>query len=95
MVSPKFQKDICHCFAQEILKSIMKEIGDDVFALLVDESSDIFKKVQMVVVLRYVDDTSGIVKERFVGLVHVKETSSLTLKSAIDSLFVEFGLSLR
>ncbi|KAK1388696.1 zinc finger MYM-type protein 1-like [Heracleum sosnowskyi] len=95
MVSPKIQKDICHCFAQEILKSIMKEIGDDVFALLVDESSDVSKKEQMAVVLRYVDDTSGVVKERFVGLVHVKETSSLTLKSAIDNLFAEFGLSLK
>ncbi|KAK1351456.1 zinc finger MYM-type protein 1-like [Heracleum sosnowskyi] len=95
MVSPKIQKDICHCFAQEILKSIMKEIGDDVFALLVDESSDVSKKEQMAVVLRYVDDTSGVVKERFVGLVHVKETSSLTLKYAIDNLFAEFGLSLK
>ncbi|KAL4579401.1 hypothetical protein LXL04_015545 [Taraxacum kok-saghyz] len=49
-------------------------IGDDVFALLVDESSDISKKEQMAVVLRYV--TCGIVKERFIGIVHVKETSA-------------------
>ncbi|KAK1364980.1 hypothetical protein POM88_040541 [Heracleum sosnowskyi] len=70
MVSPKIQKDICHCFAQEILKSIIKEIGDDVFALLVDESCDVSKKEQMAVVLRYVDDTCGVVNERFVGLVH-------------------------
>ncbi|KAK1358227.1 zinc finger MYM-type protein 1-like [Heracleum sosnowskyi] len=81
MVSPKIQKDICHCFAQEILKSILSEIGDHVFALLVDESSDVSKKEQMAIVLRYVDDTCGLVKERFVGLVHVKETSALTLKS--------------
>ncbi|KAK1369055.1 zinc finger MYM-type protein 1-like [Heracleum sosnowskyi] len=81
MVSPKIQKDICHCFAQEILKSILSEIGDHVFALLVDESSDVSKKEQMAIVLRYVDDTCGLVKERFVGLVHVKETSVLTLKS--------------
>jgi len=62
-----------------------------VFGLLVDESSDISKKEQMAVVLRFV--TCGVVKERFVGLVHVKETSSLYLKSAIESLFVEYGLS--
>ncbi|XP_074372697.1 uncharacterized protein LOC141713266 [Apium graveolens] len=72
----------------------MKKIGNDVFAFLVDESSDVFKKEQMDVFLQYVDDTSGTVKERFVGLVHVKETSLLTLKSTIDSLFFEFGLSL-
>ena len=92
MVAPCIQKDIARCFAQEVLKSIFEEIGDDVFALLVDESSDISKKEQMAVVLRYV--TCGIVKERFIGLVHVKDTSALSIKSAIDSLFSEYGLSL-
>ncbi|KAK1382927.1 TTF-type domain-containing protein [Heracleum sosnowskyi] len=71
------------------------EIGDHVFAFLVDESSDVSKKEQMDVVSRYVDDTCGLDKERFVGLVHVKETSALTLKSGIDSLLTEFGLSLQ
>ncbi|KAL7616282.1 hypothetical protein Lser_V15G03992 [Lactuca serriola] len=37
----------------------------------------------MAIVLRYVDRL-GIVKERFIGVVHVLDTSSLTLKSAID-----------
>ena len=92
MVAPSIQKHIANCFAKEVIKSILQEIGDDVFALLVDESSDISKKEQMAVVLRYV--TLGVVKERFVGLVHVKETSSATLKSAIDSLFSELHLSL-
>jgi hypothetical protein len=48
----------------------------------------------MVVVLRYVD-ICGIVKERFVGLVHVTETTSTYLKSAIDSLFAKLKLSLK
>ncbi|KAJ9557377.1 hypothetical protein OSB04_011991 [Centaurea solstitialis] len=65
MVSPSIQKDIVHCFAQEVLKYIFEEIGDDVFSLLVDESSDISKKEQMAVVLRYVK--CGIVKERGQG----------------------------
>ena len=93
MVAPSIQKDIVLCFAQEVLKYIFEEIGDDVFSLLVDESSDISKKEQMAVVLRYVK--CGIVKERFVGIVHVMETSALSLKSAIESLFVEHGLSIK
>jgi hypothetical protein len=48
----------------------------------------------MAVVLRYVDKC-GIVKERFVGLVHVTETTSARLKSAIDALFVDLKLSLK
>ncbi|XP_071705044.1 uncharacterized protein [Rutidosis leptorrhynchoides] len=94
LVSPKIQKEIASCFAKEILNFIFDEIGKDVFSLLVDKSSDISKKEQMVAVLRYVD-ARGLVKERFVGVVHVKETSSLTLKGAIDNLFAEHNVSLK
>jgi hypothetical protein len=48
----------------------------------------------MVVVLRYVDKC-GIVKERFVSVVHVTETTSSHLKSSIDSLLAKFKLSLK
>ncbi|KAI3702031.1 hypothetical protein L6452_27627 [Arctium lappa] len=48
----------------------------------------------MAMVLRYVD-ARGIVKERFFGIVHVTGTSSSILKSAIDTLFAEHGLSLK
>ncbi|XP_024965943.1 zinc finger MYM-type protein 1-like [Cynara cardunculus var. scolymus] len=94
MVSPSIQKDIAACFANLIFKSICKEVGDDVFSLLVDESSDVSKKEQMVVVLRYVD-ACGIVMERFFGIVHVTGTPSSILKFVIDTLFAEHGLSLK
>ncbi|XP_010463305.1 PREDICTED: zinc finger MYM-type protein 1-like [Camelina sativa] len=93
MISPVIQKDIANSFAEEVVKSIIEEIDHDVFALLVDESADISDKEQMAVVFRFVDK-SGAIKERFVGVLHVKETSSLSLKSAIDGLFAKYGLSL-
>ncbi|KAK9047973.1 hypothetical protein SSX86_033065 [Deinandra increscens subsp. villosa] len=93
MTAPAIQKDICYCFAQEVLKMIFEELGDDVFSILVDESRDVSKKEQMAVVLRYVDKL-GFVKERFIGLVHVKETTALSLKHAIDELFAHYNLSL-
>jgi hypothetical protein len=58
------------CFAKEVLQGILEEIGDDIFCLLVDELRNVSWKKQMAVVLRYVDKC-GLVKERFVGLVHV------------------------
>jgi hypothetical protein len=70
LTSPRIQKDITNCFVEEVVKSIIDEIGNGVFALLVDESSDISRKEQMATVLRYVD-ARGLVKERFVGLLHV------------------------
>ncbi|XP_039002711.1 zinc finger MYM-type protein 1-like [Hibiscus syriacus] len=93
LTSPKIQKDIVECFSKEIIKSICDEIGKDVFAILVDESSDVSKKEQMAMVLRYVDRL-GVVKERFIGVVHVTDTSSLTLKAAIDSVFTDNKLSM-
>ena len=85
LLAPEIQRDIVECFANEIVHSILEELGNDVFCLLVDESRDVSCKEQMAVVLRYVDKC-GIVKERFVGLVHVTTTTSSHLKSSIDSL---------
>jgi hypothetical protein len=81
-------------FFQIIVKFIIKEIGGDVFFLLVDESSDVSGKEQMAVVLRYVDKL-GLIKERLIGVVHVKETSTSCLKSNIDVLFGKYGLSIK
>ena len=92
LTSPKIQKDLVTCFAEEVLKSIMGELGNDVFALLVDESSDVSRKEQMAVVLRFVDK-NGIVHERFIGVVHVMDTSALSLKAALETLFAKHGLS--
>ncbi|XP_076951539.1 uncharacterized protein LOC143624932 [Bidens hawaiensis] len=93
MTSPSIQKELCNCFAEEVLKKIFEELGDDVFSILVDESRDISKKEQMAVVLRYVDKL-GFVKERFIGLVHVMETTALSLKAAINKLFARHNLSI-
>ncbi|XP_076907655.1 uncharacterized protein LOC143564184 [Bidens hawaiensis] len=93
MTSPSIQKELCNCFAEEVLKRIFEELNDDVFSILVDESRDISKKEQMAMVLRYVDKL-GFVKERFIGLVHVMETTVLSLKSAIDDLFARHNLSI-
>ncbi|KAJ9539257.1 hypothetical protein OSB04_031990 [Centaurea solstitialis] len=92
MTSPIIQKDIVTCFTKEVLKSIMGKLGNDVFALLVDESRDVSRKEQMVVVLRFVDK-NGVVQERFIGVVHVMDTSALNLKATLDALFAKHGLS--
>ncbi|XP_073362461.1 uncharacterized protein [Aegilops tauschii subsp. strangulata] len=49
LTSSKIQKDIVECFAKEILHSVLREIGNDVFSLLADESRDVAGKEQMAV----------------------------------------------
>ncbi|GJY60238.1 zinc finger MYM-type protein 1-like protein [Tanacetum coccineum] len=94
LLSLKIQKEIATCFEVEVLEIIFKEIGDDVFSLLVDESSDVTKKEQMAIVFRYVNK-NGLVKESLFGIIKVKKTSSAYLKSSIDTFFAKNHLSLK
>ncbi|XP_021756932.1 zinc finger MYM-type protein 1-like [Chenopodium quinoa] len=93
MTAPSIQKDIVHACAKETTKAIIEELGGDLFGILVDESSDVSVKEQLVVVLRFVNK-SGLVVERFLGLMHVPNTCAISLKSAIESLLLENGLSM-
>ena len=90
LVSSDVEKDSIKCFADEILHSILEDMGLDVFCLLVEESRDVSYKEQMAVVLRYVYKC-GIVKENLVGIVRVKDTTADNLKSCIDPLFARLN----
>ncbi|XP_042410010.1 uncharacterized protein LOC121999390 [Zingiber officinale] len=93
LTSPKIQKDLTRACASEITLAIINDIGDKFFSLMVDEARDSSVKEHMGVVLRYVNK-KGCVIERFLAVVHVPDTSSHSLKMAIDALFVQHGLSL-
>ncbi|XP_074347137.1 uncharacterized protein LOC141685964 [Apium graveolens] len=80
--SPKIQKELLHVFASKVQDLICDEIDDAKYCLIVDESRDISKREQMAIVVRFVDK-SGFVRERFLDLVHVKDTTFLTLKTEI------------
>nr|XP_034601283.1 uncharacterized protein LOC117861868 [Setaria viridis] len=58
-----------------------------------DESSDISHKEQLALCLRYVDKT-GRPCEHFIGVVHVDDTTSLSLKEAIEGLLICHGLTM-
>ncbi|KAJ9539525.1 hypothetical protein OSB04_032258 [Centaurea solstitialis] len=88
MKSSSIQKDIVRACAIETLKVIRKEIEDSFFSILVDESRDVSCKEQMALVLWFVND-KGLVVERFIGIKHVDDTSSLSLKATIYSVLSE------
>ncbi|KAM5552412.1 zinc finger MYM-type protein 1-like [Rosa sericea] len=92
LTSPDIQKDIVSAISVEVVNRIASELGDSLFAILVDESRDMSSKEQMAIVLRYVD--GGNVIERFVGIEHVMNTNAITLKEAIDDFLSRHGLSI-
>ncbi|XP_060182604.1 uncharacterized protein LOC132612335 [Lycium barbarum] len=71
----------------------MEDLNGDYFSLLVDESGDVSRKEQMAIVLRYVDKWGSMV-ERFIGIVHVRDTSALCLKKVIVNYLPQYSLSL-
>ncbi|KAH9655588.1 TTF-type domain-containing protein [Citrus sinensis] len=93
MTSNDIKKDIVSCGAVETTNMIIKEMGDVLFSIVIDESRDISTKEQMVVVLYYVDK-NGYVVESFIGIEHVISTTSISLKEAFDKLFSRPGLSM-
>ncbi|XP_039146840.1 zinc finger MYM-type protein 1-like [Dioscorea cayenensis subsp. rotundata] len=93
MTSPKIQKKLANACETEITCAIVDDIGDKYFSLMIDEARDVSVKEQMGVVLRYVSK-NGYVIERFLAMVHVPDTSAISLKNAIDCLFAKHGLSL-
>ncbi|XP_022862574.1 zinc finger MYM-type protein 1-like [Olea europaea var. sylvestris] len=93
LTSPDVQKDIVNACAIETINVIIKDIGDSLFSILVDESCDVSMNEQMSIVLRYVDN-SGHVNERFIGIEYDTSTTALSLKAAIDKVFSRYNLSM-
>ncbi|XP_075086395.1 uncharacterized protein LOC142169087 [Nicotiana tabacum] len=93
LTSHKIQNNIVTACKLETIKAIIVDLNGDNFALLVDESCDISRKEQMAIVLRYVY-RMGVVVERFIGIVHVRGTSTLCLKEAIANYLAQHSLSL-
>ena len=75
-------------------KVIRAEIDDSKFSILVDEACDESKREQMSIVLRFVDK-DGFIRECFFGLVHVSNTTSLTLKNEICSVLSNHTLDIQ
>ena len=58
------------------------------FGIFVDESANISDKEQMTLCLRHINK-KGEVTERFLSIMHVSNTTSLTLKNEIESLLMK------
>ena len=72
---------------------IREEIGTSKFCIMVDEARDESKKEQMAIVIRFVNK-EGLIKERFLDLVHVKDTTAVTLKNSICAVLTANSLSI-
>ena len=93
-ISPPIQKEILKLFSREVQRHIREEMGTGKFCIMVDEARDESKKEQMALVVRFVNN-EGYIKERFLDIIHVSDTSALTLKQAICAVLADNNLSIR
>ncbi|KAH9792980.1 TTF-type domain-containing protein [Citrus sinensis] len=93
LIAPSIQKDIVRACSIETTNAIIRDVGDALFSVLIDESRDASMKEQMAVVLQYVDKNGSVI-ECFIGLKHVTSTTAISLKEALDQLFSKHGLSI-
>ena len=80
--SPEVQVELLGIYARKVQNTIREEIGNNKFCIMVDEARDESKKEQMAIVLRFVNKEDHI-KESFLDLIHVSDTTALTLKNTI------------
>ncbi|KAK9741078.1 hypothetical protein RND81_03G079700 [Saponaria officinalis] len=90
-IAPSIQKDILQVISAKVRNHVREEIGESKFCIIVDEARDEAKREQMTIVLRFVDK-KGSIRERFFQLVHVSDTSAITLKMELSLVFKKHNL---
>ncbi|KAJ8774419.1 hypothetical protein K2173_016865 [Erythroxylum novogranatense] len=83
-ISPSVQKEILYIFARRIRAIIREDIDNAKYCIIIDESRDESKREQMSIVLRF----------KFFDLVHVSNTTALTLKEEITSVLSQHNLNI-
>ncbi|XP_050133113.1 uncharacterized protein LOC126609162 [Malus sylvestris] len=90
LIAHSIQNDLVHSYSITTIKTIISDMKNArFFYLLVDEARDVSINEQMAAVLCYVDK-NGKVIEMFIGVQHVPDTTSNTLKEFIDA-FIHFN----
>ncbi|XP_076892700.1 uncharacterized protein LOC143544487 [Bidens hawaiensis] len=90
---PLIERDMIRTCSNETTKPIVKDIGGDYFAILVDTYSGYEDNYPIVMCVRYVDKTGDVI-ERFLGIMNVMEDrTDSSLKNAVYALLEKHSLS--
>ena len=87
-LSPTIQSEIIATCAEIVQKRLVQTINSaKCFSVLADETTDISRKEQMSICIRYIvsEDNVFVLKEDFVTFVHVEKTTGDYLSNAIIS----------
>ncbi len=89
--SPDIQNEILSIMALRILREIACEVSGKWYSVMVDETTDLSNTEQMVMCLRYVDDTLE-VHEELIGMYSLESTSAESILSMIKDVLLCLNL---
>ncbi|XP_077215547.1 uncharacterized protein LOC143850140 [Tasmannia lanceolata] len=92
--SPKIQRKILYIFPSKVRSAIREDIGDAKFCIIVDEARDESMREQMALILVFVNK-DGFIRKRCFDLVHVRDTTALTLKKEICAVLSRHNLNIQ
>lgn len=91
--SHDIQNEILGIMANQVIRSLVSDIGRDYFSTMCDEYTDIANKEQLTFCLRWVDQHLE-AHEDFIGFYGVPDIAATTITSAIQDILARINLSL-
>ncbi|XP_037805541.1 uncharacterized protein LOC119599716 [Lucilia sericata] len=76
-------------------KELIADIGDSVFSLLIDESTDVSMKKQLGIVVCYYSESSRCIVNTFLKLVELEDSTASAITKAILLTLNEFNVNLK
>ena len=92
-LSHEVQNELLQLMSAQVLRDLIRDIGNNYFSIICDEYTDISNKEQLTVCLRWVDDDIN-AYEDFLGFYKIPDISANTITSVIKDSLLRLSLSL-
>uniref|UniRef100_A0ACD5TQI6 Uncharacterized protein n=1 Tax=Avena sativa TaxID=4498 RepID=A0ACD5TQI6_AVESA len=93
LTSLEVQKILVRCCAEVCAQTIVAEIGDSYFSVLIDKPHDKLMQDKISVIVRFVNKHGQII-ERLLGIEYTTLDTAASMKEALDNLLAQRGLSI-
>ena len=91
--SHDIQNEILSLMANEVIRDLLKQIGENYYSLICDEYTDIANNEQLTLCLRWVDNEL-VAHEDFLGFYKIPDTAADTIVSVVKDALTRLTLSL-
>lgn len=95
MISSVIQNEIIDVIGNLVIKKIVERVKlAKYYSILCDETTDVSTLEQMTICVRYVDVTTWVIREDFLGFIEMVSTTGTVIKNTIEQKLVSIGLNI-